>query len=519
MIRTTKKSRSQLTVRFVGSALSGTIATFSFAPYGYWPLIFVSLCGFFLLIHEQKPSNAFKIGLGWGLGQFATGISWVYVVIEKFGGFPLPIGLLLISLLIFYLALFPACFAYLSQKIPVSAPVYYWFYIPALWLSIDWLRGILLTGFPWLWLGYSQIDSPLAAIAPILGVQGITLFIVLIVTSTLYAFKQQKWSALAPAIAILLLCFVLKQKDWTTKTEELVDVAMVQGNVPQELKWLPQYRWPTLLSYQDLTRENWDADIIIWPEAAIPAMEKELPDFLARVDSAAKKNNAAVITGVLDQNSNGLFYNNVISIGDNGTSDYEYPAKERYSKHHLLVFGEFVPFEDFLRPLAPFFNLPMSSFSRGDFQQPNLNAKGYQLATALCYEIAFAGQVRKNLTAQSDFILTLSNDTWFGDSIGPFQHLEIARMRALENGKPVLRATNTGLTAAIDHKGKFIAQIPQFNTQVLRAKITTTKGHTPYTCIGELPLYIWVGLSFVVTIFGYFGFKKRRPVYKLSAFN
>jgi apolipoprotein N-acyltransferase len=209
-------------------------------------------------------------------------------------------------------------------------------------------------------------------------------------------------------------------------------------------------------------------------------------------------NNSAVITGVVNQAENKQFYNSILTVGETSLGDYNYDVNARYNKHHLLPFGEFVPFESILRPLAPFFNLPMSSFSRGEFIQPNIDANGTQMAPALCYEIIFNEQVRRNITDDTDFILTLSNDAWFGRSIGPLQHMEIARMRALELGKPVIRSTNNGVTAVTDHKGNITAQIPQFETGVLRAEVVPTQGFTPYTKLGTWPLYIWVLLSLVI---------------------
>ncbi len=195
-------------------------------------------------------------------------------------------------------------------------------------------------------------------------------------------------------------------------------------------------------------------------------------------------NNSAIITGVVNQGKDGQFYNSILSLGVNPYGDYSFDMDKRYHKHHLLPFGEFVPFEDVLRPLAPFFNLPMSSFSRGDFIQPNIVANGKHMDPALCYEIIFSEQVRQNVTDDTDFILTLSNDAWFGHSIGPLQHMEIARMRALELGKPLIRSTNNGVTAVTDHKGKVIEQIPQFETAVLRAELVPTDGQTPYRIVG-----------------------------------
>jgi apolipoprotein N-acyltransferase len=286
---------------------------------------------------------------------------------------------------------------------------------------------------------------------------------------------------------------------WATKTDHQQTVSLIQGNVPQALKWRADQRWPTLMKYLDLTRQHWDSDVVIWPEAAIPALERDLPRFFSQLDQAGKHNQTTVITGALDQREDGTYFNNVLALGAT-TPHYQYPAPAQYSKHHLLPFGEFVPFESLLRPLAPIFNLPMSSFSPGEAIQSALPANGWEYITALCYEIAFPAQIRENLTASSDAIITLSNDAWFGRSIGPWQHLEIARMRALEFGLPVIRATNNGVTALVDERGEIQASLPQFETQVLTTQITQTQGLTPYRQWGNGPLWIWIVVSGLVSL-------------------
>jgi apolipoprotein N-acyltransferase len=219
--------------------------------------------------------------------------------------------------------------------------------------------------------------------------------------------------------------------------------------------------------------------------------------FLTSLDETARLNNTAVITGVVTSEQ-GDYYNSVITLGDTNHNAYDYETQQRYHKYHLLPFGEFVPLESLLRPLAPFFNLPMSSFAQGERVQPNLVAGDFQLVTALCYEIIFNQLVRDNITHDSDYILTLSNDAWFGTSAGPWQHMEIARMRALELGKPVIRSTNNGVTMVTDHKGNIVADVPQFETAVLRAEIHPTNGVTPFLSFGVLPLKLLVLLLFVL---------------------
>ncbi|MUH98667.1 apolipoprotein N-acyltransferase [Aliivibrio fischeri] len=487
-------------IRLLVALLSGASATLAFAPYSLWPFAFIAPLILLLLMHKQTTKKATWLGFVWGLGYFGAGVSWVHVSIDNFGGMPVAASLFLMIGLISYLSLYPMLFSFLLQRFFSNHNITkYLLAAPALWIITDWLRGWVFTGFPWLWLGYSQIDSPLSAWGPILGVEGITIMILLSVGTIAYSFLEKKWSLLLIPAVILATSFAIKPFDWVTpQADKATKVALIQGNINQAIKWLPSERWPTIMKYMDLTRKNWDADVIVWPEAAIPALEVEIPSFLRNLDSAASMNNSTVITGIVGQSPTGNFYNNIISLGVNGTNGYDYGQQPRYSKHHLLPFGEFVPFENLLRPIAPIFNLPMSSFSRGDYIQPNMEASGTHLAPALCYEIVYGEQVRENITPQTDYILTLSNDAWFGTSIGPLQHMEMAQMRALEIGKPVIRSTNNGVTAITDHKGHITKQIPQFTTAVLRGEVIPTTGTTPYRYWGSIPLYLLVGLFLLV---------------------
>ncbi|PMH37480.1 apolipoprotein N-acyltransferase [Vibrio sp. 10N.286.49.B3] len=487
-------------LRPLAAVFVGACTTLAFAPYQYWIVAILSPAILLWLIHNQTRKQALAIGYAWGFGQFATGISWVYVSIAGFGGMPLGINLLLMGLLVAYLAVYTGLFAWaLNRFVPQANLTRFFLAAPALWLICDWLRGWVMTGFPWLWLGYSQIDGPLAPFAPIGGVELVTLLIILSASSLAYAAIHRQWQVTLIPMVILATGVGIHSVNWVTpNTEKTTSLALIQGNVDQDLKWLPSERWPTIMKYADLTRENWDADIIIWPEAAIPAFESEVRSYLHNLDTAAKMNDSALITGVLNQVGPTEYYNSILTLGNTNRDEYRYDPTERYQKHHLLPFGEFVPLEDFLRPLAPFFNLPMSSFTRGDYVQPNIVANGHPMAPALCYEIIFNEQVRQNITEETDFILTLSNDAWFGDSIGPLQHMEIAQMRALELGKPLIRSTNNGVTAVTDHKGQITASLPQFETGVLRSTLTPTDGYTPFRIWGSYPIYAWVAFTLLL---------------------
>jgi len=292
-------------------------------------------------------------------------------------------------------------------------------------------------------------------------------------------------------VTIFISAWGLANISWVKPSGKVIKTVLIQGNIAQEVKWLPEEEWPTMLKYFDLSRENYQADLIIWPESAIPAFEPSVQDYLTTVDSSAGMNNTAIITGILNYHYlSKRYFNGLIVLGkkspDDKVGSYFYNTNNRYYKNHLLPIGEFVPFSSLLRPLAPFFNLPMSSFNRGDYIQENLVANGLHILPLICFEIAFPEQLSANLANDTNILLTVSNDAWFGDSHGPHQHLEIARMRALEFGRPLLRSTNSGITAVVNHRGDIEKIIPQFKEAILKANVTLVEGKTPYSRWGYI---------------------------------
>lgn len=485
---------------------AGGVTTLAFAPYTLWwlPLLSVALL-VFLLQHSATAKQAMLRGFSFGLGWFGVGISWVHVSIDQFGGLPLAGSLGLMALLISYLALFPALAGWLSFKLqrPAFTPLLF----AACWTTTEWLRSWLFTGFPWLSMGYSQTSQGLHDFAPLIGETGISFLLVFSGAALAQLFSSQRAVSRYSYAFIAGLLFALspqmvKFNGWHYSDEQ-VSVALVQGNIKQDLRWAPEQEWPTMLKYMDMTRPNFQAGLIIWPEAAIPRLEPVAQDFLENLNRAALYQNTAVISGILDYNSQTeQAWNNLIVLGKRHTNstdgDYFYGHSNRYSKHHLLPIGEFVPLESWLRKLAPIFDLPMSSFTRGAYIQPNLVANSYHLLPAICFEIAFPAQIAANMTDATQLLLTVSNDAWFGDSIGPHQHLQIAQMRALEFGRPLLRATNTGVTATVDASGHISAKATQFTATVLQDDIRLTAGQTPYARWGNGPLAVLCSLLLLV---------------------
>lgn len=488
----------------------GLSLVFAYAPFSYWAIALVVPSIVLYLINNTTPKHAVKLMGIFAFGWFASGISWVHVSIDQFGGLPLAVSIGLMLLLCLYLAIFPALSAYLAAYFSPDKKLNLWL-LPSFWLIGEYLRSVVLTGFPWLSLGYTQIDSPLSNYAPVIGEVGITALIILINicwVKLFIAIKQRKVRPLTTPLIVLTListtALYFAQTQWLHVTDKTVNVALVQGNIEQAIKWAPEQEWPTMLKYLDHSRVNYDADIIIWPESAIPAMEPAVQDFLTTVNRSALLNNSAIITGIINYNfETRQYFNSLVVVGKKHLDDeqgYFYNHSNRYSKNHLLPIGEFVPFQELLRPLAPFFNLPMSSFSRGAYQQHNLIAKDISLLPLLCFEIAFPHQLAANMTNETDLLLTVSNDAWFGDSHGPHQHMEIARMRALEFGRPLLRSTNNGITAVVDHQGNFIARIPQFEEAVLKTTVTLVTGKTPYSQWPRLILLLMIIMPLILII-------------------
>lgn len=501
----------------MAALILGGSLTLAYAPFYQWWISLVAVSAFIYVLAKNGKTHSFKLGFSFGLGWFGAGISWVHVSIADFGGLPLIGSLSLMLLLCSYLALFPALLSWSLTR--YFKPLLWPLALPFMWLVMEGLRSTLFTGFPWLSLGYSQLHGPLSGWFPVIGEIGVSALLVLICSAAACWLlpskgKSNRLAAAVVIVIVLISGITLEQHNWVKPTGKTAKIAMVQGNIQQDLRWVPEQDLPTMLKYQNLTAQHWDADVIIWPEAAVPKLEPLAIDYLQEMDRLAIAQQSALITGIVNYNfETREAFNNLLALGlkqqpDTEEQDlsvpkgqYYYVHGNRYAKHHLLPIGEFIPFEDWLRNLAPIFDLPMSSFSRGAYQQANLQAKGYYFAPAICFEIAFPNQIAANLYEHTNFIITVSNDAWFGHSHGPAQHLEIAQVRAKEFGLPVLRATNNGITAFIDHHGQIQSRLPQFVAGVLSDTIPLVQGNTPYRLLGNWPMWLLCLLSFSAALY------------------
>lgn len=476
---------------------AGALTPLAMAPFDYWPLSLLSLALFYLGLRGLGPKAAFGRGWCYGFGLFIAGTSWIYVSIHDYGGASAPLAALLTGGFSAGVALFFAIPAALWARWfrRNEAPLADALAFAALWLAQEAFRGWFLTGFPWLYAGYSQLDGPLAGLAPLGGVWLVSFALALSAALLVNLVRLRR----APAFLVAALGLVaapwitglaLKDHAWTRPQGEKLDVVALQGNVEQNLKWDPAQLEAQLALYRDMTLAARRTDLIIWPETAVPVLKEHAEGFLSVMGRVAHDRQAALITGVPIRQANERgekrYYNGITVVGD---------GQGTYLKQQLVPFGEYVPLQDVLRGLIAFFDLPMSDFARGPADQSPLLAKGYRIAPYICYEVVYP-EFAASLAAQSDLLLTVSNDTWFGTSIGPLQHLQMAQMRALEAGRWMIRATNNGVTVLIDPFGRIETAIPQFEKASLYGQVEPMQGLTPYLKWRSWPLAILCGLLF-----------------------
>lgn len=475
------------TLLYLGNLIAGLSLPLAFAPFDFYPLVFIGLGVLFWSWLPQRDLSPVLCAYFFGLGLFGAGVPWIYVSMYQFGGVSLAIAIFLTVLFVFFLALYPALIGLLVRTFRKLPPLLLLTGIfPAAWVLMEWLRGWLFTGFPWLNLGYSQIDTPLGAYAPVAGVYAVSWVTALVAGLVVFLVSQKhnikfRLIAVTSLVLIWLGGAVLLSADWTQPNGRTITATLVQGNVAQDQKWLPRQRQPTIEAYVGMTEQHWDSDLVVWPETAMPFYQHQGAQFLSALSDKAAQTQTDILLGIpiLEKQSN-RYYNSMISVGG---------QNETYHKRHLVPFGEFIPFKGLLGGLLDVLDIPMSDFSNGRQAAVNLNLAGEKMAISICYEDAFGEEVIEFLP-QASVLVNASNDAWFGESVAPHQHLQIARMRSLETGRPMLRATNTGVTAFIDHRGALQAVLPQFEATSLTREVEPRQGATPYVIVGNYLIVI-----------------------------
>jgi apolipoprotein N-acyltransferase len=472
---------SSAEVRVVALAgLAGAAAVLAFAPFHWWWLAPVCYAALFLLWRGASPRLAFFSGFSFGGAEFLCGVYWIVISVHQIAEAPMWLAIVLMLGLVVAMALYPALVGWIASRWLGRGRATAWFWLgalPALFVLAEWLRGWLFSGFGWLSPGYAQTESWLIGFAPVLGVLGVSWAVFLLAGAIGYAVsggRRGRAAGLVAAIAVFAPAWLADRIAWTEPVGSMLSVGLVQGAVPQELKWRPEQLRQTLDLYRGLTEETLGSDLIVWPEAAIPQLYENMGAYLGEIERMAGAAGSRVMLGMLRYHAAGP-QNAVFTLGEPDTV---------YVKRHLVPYGEFFPMPAFLRPWIESLDLAIIDTLPGEPDQPPVDLLDQRIAVTICYEDVFGSEQLPSFPAAT-LLVNVSNDAWFGDSVAPHQHLQIARMRAAEVRRWQIRSTNTGITAVIDPYGAVAARLPQFEPGVLRASVEGRSGRTPYIVWGN----------------------------------
>jgi apolipoprotein N-acyltransferase len=470
---------------WAAAPVAGALLPLAFAPFNLWPLAIACPAALMLLWRHGTPRRAAALGYCFGAGYFGAGTWWLYISIHDHGPAPVWLSLTLVLLLVAFMASYYALLGWFTARfLPAAGPWRHYAGLPAAWLLVEWLRGWALSGFPWLSLGYSQTDTWLAAYAPVTGVYGVSALLLLqagALQGLVAGRSRERLAALALSALIWGGGGLLGRQVWTRPVGAPVPVAVLQGAIPQDEKWQLSNRVPTMALYRALNNQALGARLIVWPEAAIPELANEIPRYLADIQASARAHGSDVVMGAVRLANNGEdYYNSMLALTDNVVF---------YDKRHLVPFAEYFPVPAFVRSWLRLMSLPYSDFTRGSAFQGPLVAGGLRLAPSICYEDAF-GSAQLLLDADSDLLVNVTNDAWFGRSPARYQHLQMARMRAIESGRYLVRAGNDGVSALIGPKGELVALAPEYRSAVLRGTVVARRGLSPYLKFGNWPVLV-----------------------------
>ncbi|AXY61286.1 apolipoprotein N-acyltransferase [Acinetobacter sp. WCHAc010052] len=492
------KEQKQLPVIFplLISLFSGAIFSFALAPYHWWWLAILSPALLYASLRKRSAKQAFFIGWSYGIGLWFVGAFWLYTSIHVYGDTNAVLSVLMIAIMALLMGLFTAVQTWLYRRFFPETPLTF----APLWVLFEWSKTWVFTGFPWLFAGYAFTERFIDGYAPLFGIFGIS-FVVIVLACAVVEILNRRLFWAVPSALLLLGAWGASQLSFVeAKNERPLEVSLIQGNIPQDLKWLTEYQIKTLEIYANLTRTEWGRDLIVWPESSIPMFQSDIEPFLEAMKVQADKTGSAWVTGIpywdLKQSqAEGypMYYNTLMATG--------FESEGLYKKQRLVPFGEYIPLSGLLSWVLPALqNDPsMSGFSRGEKDQKPLSIRHHRLGSAICYEVAYPNLTRRN-AAQSDFLVTVSNDAWFTGTAGPQQHLQMVQMRAKENGRWFIRATNTGVTAIIDYQGHIVKQAPMDQPAVLRGNLPAMQGETLYTRLSDWPV---LGFSLLLLILGW----------------
>lgn len=454
--------------------LLGALSVLAFAPWRAFWLLPLALAALFRLADRKRPAGAALLGLAYGIGQFGFGTYWIFIALSGVGGAPWPLAIALLAGLIIVLGAFIA--ATLGAAVwasPTPGIVRDLLWLPALWTLVEWLRSWIFSGFPWLSIGYSQINSPLVGIAPILGVFGVSW--ALATTAGLLAWasrnpRRAPWAACGLA-ALWVAAYGASRIHWTHPSGPSRTVALVQGDIPQQAKWSQKEVDQAVRRYSQLTSGHWNAWLIVWPETAIPDYYRDVKPALDNLGNQLAGHGSTLITGLLHAvDSRHAIYNSAVAVG---------AGHGLYAKRHLVPFGEYFPVPRFVRRWMAAAGMPYANFTAGAAHQTPIVADGVTLGISICYEDIFGPLVARDVPPAA-VLVNVSDDAWFGQSIGPRQHFEMARMRAVETGRYLVRADNSAVTGIVAPSGRVTTRAPGFVATAISGRIRPYSGRTPF---------------------------------------
>ena len=479
---------------------SGAALVLGFAPFNQWWMGLLCPALLALIWHRQNsPKRCALTGLWFGIGLFACGIYWVFVSIHHYGQAPVAIAAAITALLVIICALPYAIMGWLLKRFFNSQhPTWIWLAFPTLWVLQEWVRSWIFTGFPWLLLGYTQLHSPLSGFAPLGSVylvSWLTLIMGIAIAQLIKLISANYLNhaaIMAIVIAVVFSVGYSLQQHHFTQPQHTIKTTLVQGNLPPLMKWSPRYIKRAMGIYTQASLRHFDSQLIIWPESALPVLPQQIAPFLASLNHLLAQHDVGLIAG-MPAYKNHQFYNAAIGLGN---------VQGHYYKHHLVPFGEYIPLSHLIGPVLNFLHLPMSSKSSGSDHQVPIMLNHLAISVFICYESAFAQLVR-HFAQHSALLVNISDDAWFGHTIGQWQHIEMAQMRTLELQRYMLVATNTGVTGVINPQGQLVTHLPTFTRNSLTTNVQAMSGTTPWQTFGLIPwLVLWISLLIFIIYWG-----------------
>lgn len=491
-------------------AILGALMVLGYAPFNAFVIPVVVLAMFFGLVLAQSTAvRAGLAGFSFGLGMFGAGVSWIYISLHTYGGMSLAWAAIATTAFCAMLSLFPALFGVAAWHLRHSRNVVHVWSLPALWVTTEWLRGVGLTGFPWLAVGYSQMPgSPLAGYAPVAGVYGISALVAVTAGALLHLRaldSRGRGVAILLASAIWGFGALLQSVIWTTPVGAAYPVALLQGNIPQEKKWAGEQAAVTLDTYLSLLKSS-VGQLIVMPETALPTFSDQLPDaYRSAMAAHVISSNADLVMGLVERESKGErlhYYNSAVSIGTS--------PSQTYRKQHLVPFGEYIPVKPLFGWVSSILKIPLADMSPGTAESPLLHLQGAKVAVNICFENAFGEEILDALP-EANVLINMSNLAWFGNSLALPQHVQISQMRAAETGRYMLSATNTGYTAIINERGHLMRQAPAHEVLALMGNAQGFEGATPYVRFGNIPVLMFSIMGIIVGVIGVARARRRSP--------